>query len=271
MKNVAKVVLFSLVTIAFFAGFANFGIPEIKPAPPPEEMKLGLGSMSMDAFVALGAKLFNGKGTCTLCHNALGRAPMLDQTAAAASERLTDARYKGSAKSVEEYLRESMVEPSAYVVAGFGKAGTSDTESPMPSVTGGAIGFSEAETAAVIAYLQKLAGAEITVRIPAGAAKPEAAAPAQAAQPGPAGTPGEVIAKYACGACHKVADQAGAVGPDLTKIGATRDREYLRRAILDPNADVAKGFAPNMMPNVYRDQMYVKELELLVDYLAGLK
>ena len=59
-----------------------------------------------------------------------------------------------------------MVDPSAYVVAGFGKAGSNDSESPMPNVTAGGIGLSEAEVAAVIAYLQDLAGAEITVEIP---------------------------------------------------------------------------------------------------------
>ena len=66
-------------------------------------------------------------------------------------------------------------------------------------------------------------------------------------------------------------DQEGALGPDLTKIGAKRNKEYLRQAILDPEAVIAKGFTGGMMPPTYGEQMKAKELEMLVNYLAGLK
>jgi cytochrome c551/c552 len=270
MMNFIKVALFSLLVIAGFWGFSNFGIPQIKPEPPPVEAKLDLGAMTMDQFVALGGKIYNGKGTCTLCHNAMGRAPMLDKVAAVAAERLKDARYKGAGKSVEEYLQESLVKPSAFVVAGFGKSGTNDTESPMPDVTGGGIGLNESELKAVIAYLQDSSGGEVTVEIPkmdapaegAGAAKTEEAA---------LKTPEAIVAKHACGACHVIGDQAGTIGPNLAKIGATRNKEYLRQAILDPDAVVAKGFAAGMMPKTYGEQMKAVELEMLVNYLAGMK
>ena len=61
------------------------------------------------------------------------------------------------------------------------------------------------------------------------------------------------------------------LGPDLTKIGAKRNKEYLRQAILDPEAVIAKGFSGGMMPPTYGEQMKAKELEMLVNYLAGLK
>jgi mono/diheme cytochrome c family protein len=162
-----------------------------------------------------------------------------------------------------------LTKPSAFVVAGFGKSGTNDTESPMPDVTGGGIGLNEAELAAVIAYLQDSGGAEVTVAIPAMEA-PSAEAPA-AAEAAPLKTPEEVITKYTCGACHKVAGQEGALGPDLTKIGAKKNKEYLRQAILDPEAVIAKGFTGGMMPPTYGEQLKAKELEMLVNYLAGLK
>ena len=268
MINFIKVSIFSLLRVGGFWGFSNFGIPQIKPAPPPVEAKLDLGAMTMDQFIALGGKIFNGKGTCTLCHNSMGRAPMLDKIGTVAAERLKDPRYKGTAKTVEEYLKESLVKPSAFVVSGFGKAGTNDTESPMPDVTGGGIGLNEAELAAVIAYLQDSGGAEVTVSIPA---MPAAGAEAPKAEEAPLKTPEEVIAKYGCGACHKVAGQAGEMGPNLTKIGATKNKEYLRQSILDPDAVIAKGFAAGMMPKTYGEQMKAKELEMLVNYLAGLK
>jgi len=62
-------------------------------------------------------------------------------------------------------------------VPGFGLAGTNDTVSPMPAVQASAIGLSEIEIKAVVAYLQHLSGVEVTV-------KPEGD-----------GTPGEVKSK----------------------------------------------------------------------------
>jgi len=286
MKNFIKVMIFSLLTIGMFAGFSNFGIPVINPAPPPQEEKLDLGSMTMEQFIALGDRIFNTRGTCTLCHSEVGgRAPALGAAATVAADRLADESYQGEAQSAEDYLFESMVDPSAYVVAGFGKAGSNDSESPMPNVTAGGIGLSEAEVKAVVAYLQDLAGAEVTVQIPTDIGDGETQQKDDAAVDGQDGSavatadsqpvilddPEAIIGKHACGACHKVAGQAGALGPDLTQIGGSRDESHLRRAILEPNADITEGFPPNMMPGNYGQQLYASELEVLVAYLAGLK
>jgi len=265
-----KVVIFSLLVMAGFWSFSNFGIPQIRPEPPPAEAKLDLGAMTMDQFVALGSKIFNGKGTCTLCHNAMGRAPMLTKISSVAAERLKDPRYKGTAKTVEEYLHESMVKPSAFVVAGFGKSGTNDTESPMPDVTGGGIGLNESELKAVVAYLQDSSGGEVTVEIPKMDAPPDAGGGAKT-EDAPLKTPEAIIAKNGCGACHVVADQAGTIGPNLKTIGASRNKDYIRQSILDPDAVIAKGYAAGMMPKTYGEQLKASELELLVNYLAGSK
>jgi hypothetical protein len=272
MKTFLSVVVFSLLVIAFFSGYSSFGIPQIQPAPPPEEESLDLGAMGMEQFVALGGRLYEGRGTCTLCHNPVGgRAPLLEQAAIVAEERLGDARYQGKATDAAAYLYESMAEPSAYVVVGFGKAGSNDTVSPMPNILTGRIGLSDVEVKAVIAYLQDLSGVEVTVEIPS---EPVEAAEEEAAEgeQRPAfATPEDIIAEFACGGCHKVAGEEGELGPDLTGIGALRDTEYLRRALLDPNAEIAEGFDREMMPEDYGTQMYAVELEMLIDYLAGLK
>ncbi len=271
MRTFVSVVVFSLLTIGLFSAYSTYGIPQIEPAPPPVEEKLDLGAMTMTQYVALGARLYEGKGTCTLCHNPVGgRAPLIDETVALVEERLADARYQGSADDVESYLYESLAEPSAYVVAGFGKAGTGDTVSPMPNILTGSIGLNQVEAWAVVAYVQDLSGVEVTVELPS-----------EAVEEAPAGDEGEprpviaavedALAEFACGACHKVAGEEGELGPDLTTIGGLRDRDYLRRAILDPNAEIAEGFEPEMMPEDYGEQLYAVELEMLVDYLAGLK
>jgi quinoprotein glucose dehydrogenase len=45
-----------------------------------------------------------------------------------------------------------------------------------------------------------------------------------------------------CVRCHKISDAGGEVGPDLTKIGADKNREYLLESLVDPNKTIAKGF-----------------------------
>ncbi len=272
MRIFLNVVVFSLLIIGFFAGYSRFGIPQIEPAPPPVAEKLDLGAMTMEEFIALGERIYNGKGTCTLCHTAVGgRAPLLDGAAIVAAERLAEETYKGEASDVAGYLYESMTNPSAYVVAGFGKAGSNDTVSPMPNMLSGSIGLSEAELTAVVAYLQDLGGTEVTVEIPAEAVEEEEE-PEASGEPRPAfAAPEEIIAEFTCGACHKIGEDEGEVGPDLTTIGAHRDRDYLRRSILLPNAEIAEGFEAELMPDDYGEQLYAGELEMLVDYLVALK
>jgi len=271
VRNLTKTVFFSLLVIFAFAGFANFVVPQLQPAPPPTEEVLDLSAMTMDQFVALGGRVVEGKGTCMLCHNEVGgRAPPLSQTVELTPERLADARYEGSATDSESYLYESMLEPSAFVVAGFGKTGSGDTESPMPDVSGGSIGMSEAEVLAVIAYLQDLGGEDISVEIPEDAG---AAAENEEEEDGegrePFETVEEIIDEFTCGACHMVAGEEGDLGPDLNAIGSIRAHDYLRRAILTPNADIAEGFEEDMMPDDYGEQMFASELEMLIEYLAA--
>lgn len=279
MKSFLKVVVFSALVFSFFAAFANFGIPQVKPAPPPTEEKLDLANMTMDQFVALGDKIFHGKGTCTLCHNNVGkRAPMLDDPGDGAvvnraPGRLKDPRYKGKATTPEEYIRESEKEPSAFVVAGYGT--DNDTKSPMPVTTSGSIGLSDAELDSVIAYLQTKAGVDVTVKIPVGA-PPAAKEGGEAAPPAPAKTPEEAIAKFGCGACHKIAKEEGAIGPDLTHVGKRANEAYIRQSILVPNAVIAKncpgGPCPaDMMPPDFGTKMTGSELEMLVQYLLKSK
>jgi quinoprotein glucose dehydrogenase len=45
-----------------------------------------------------------------------------------------------------------------------------------------------------------------------------------------------------CYRCHRAGGNGGDVGPSMDKIGTKRDREYLLRAIVTPNADYAEGF-----------------------------
>jgi nitric oxide reductase subunit C len=72
--------------------------------------------------VTRGKALFNGAGACAGCHSiAPGLTlvgPSLDGVDGRASERTASADYRGAAHDADGYLRESILEPSAYVVPG---------------------------------------------------------------------------------------------------------------------------------------------------------
>ncbi len=160
-KRFLKVAAFSVAIIAAYSLFSSLYVPPMKPEEPPSLEAVDIAS-GVEGFVALGEKIFKGKGACSLCHNAAGRAPLLDDISEAANSRISSPDYHGTARTAEEYIRESLVSPSAYVVPGYGAAGDELT-SPMPDVTTGAIGLSRQEVDSVIAYLQRLSGIEVTV------------------------------------------------------------------------------------------------------------
>ncbi len=46
-----------------------------------------------------------------------------------------------------------------------------------------------------------------------------------------------------CASCHAIRTLGGVSGPDLTEIGLRRGSEYLRKALLEPEADVPENFS----------------------------
>lgn len=163
MNNFIKVALFSLFIIGVYTLYSVKIIPPITPEAPPKEEVTGEPA-TVEELVALGEQVYNGKGACALCHSPVaGRAPLLENSAIVAGDRIKDKAYRGKATTAEQYLFESLEDPSAYVVPGFGAPGTNDTVSPMPAVAESAIGLNRTEIKAVVAYLQQLAGVEVTV------------------------------------------------------------------------------------------------------------
>ena len=272
-----RVMTFSLAVLLTYTLFANI-LPQVQSDPPAEEEQVPKGALDMAGMIAFGEKLFSGKGTCTLCHNNLGRAPDLLKLdlASTFTERLGDSRYSGKAKgqegakAVEAYLRESLVEPSVYVVAGFGKKGTDDKVSPMPKVDAAPIELNAVQVDAVIAFLQDRAGLEPTVALPGDTAATEEAGADEEDDAEAAGTAAAAIEKFACSACHDLAGSEAEIGPKLDGISNRMDRQKIIEAILDPNAEIAEGYEADAMPQDFSEQMRVSELDLIVDYLVKL-
>ena len=260
----AKSMGFSLGLALLFTLVANL-LPQVKGEAPVEQ-EVDLGTLTIESFVALGESIFTGKGTCSLCHNDLGRAPdiLAVNMVEVAIQHLKDERYKGNADDAESYLHESLIDPGIYVVKDFGKKGSNDTISPMPAVNKAPIELSEIEINAVIAYLQAKDGNDVTVPLPTEA--PATEMPLE--KPIAAGTIEEVVRKYNCQACHKVLGSGGDLGPDLEQVGMHLSPEQIRQSIIDPDVEITKGFPPGVMPQNFAGQMRVKELDMLVTFLA---
>jgi mono/diheme cytochrome c family protein len=74
-----------------------------------------------------------------------------------------------------------------------------------------------------------------------------------------------------CGGCHTfaAAQTTGTTGPSLDESLAGKDADYVRRAIVDPNADVAEGYSPGVMPQTYEQQLSAKQIDDLVAFLTA--
>ena len=72
-----------------------------------------------------------------------------------------------------------------------------------------------------------------------------------------------------CGGCHtlKAAGTNGKTGPDLDKGLKGKDEAYIRESIVDPNAKVAAGFQPGVMPP-YGETLESEQVANLVAFLS---
>ena len=89
----------------------------------------------------------------------------------------------------------------------------------------------------------------------------------------PAGDPAagkENFASAGCGTCHTLQDAGtnGTVGPKLDDVLKGKDAGFIRESIVDPDAEIAPGFQPGIMPQTYGDQLDDQQLSDLVAYLA---
>jgi mono/diheme cytochrome c family protein len=84
----------------------------------------------------------------------------------------------------------------------------------------------------------------------------------------------QIFTAAGCGGCHTFgpAGTQGNIGPSLDDLasaaGNMPPEEFVRQSILDPNAQVAEGFNPGVMPS-FQGRLTDAQVQALVDYLLG--
>jgi mono/diheme cytochrome c family protein len=256
-----QVALVVLGTIGVYTYIAN-AIPQIE-SDVPTELSF-TGEVTADQLVQAGSELYHGAGGCTACHGLGTRAPHLqaDEAGTGLIGKRCAARVPG--EECKTYLHNALVAPNAYVVAGYD-----------PIMQDVSRTLSDAQIWSLVAYLESLGGM-VTVTAADLAPVPVAGGAPPAAGPGPVVAsldPHEIMAATGCMACHTLGGEGGPLGPTFDGIGARLGADALRRAILDPNAELAVGFESlaGLMPATFGDQLTAAQLESLVSYLAGLR
>ena len=93
----------------------------------------------------------------------------------------------------------------------------------------------------------------------------------------------QIVQQIGCNACHSI-DGTKIIGPSYLSIfghevtvitkGQERkiiaDEEYLRKSILEPDADIVKGYSKGLMLS-YKDQLTGEELEQIIEYIKSVQ
>jgi len=149
-----RVIGFVAMVLGSFSLIA-LGVPQVASLPPAIE-KFDLAKVkSPDDLAAIGQKIFFSKGQCALCHS-IGPSH---------SARCPDLNGIG-AKLAPEFIYESLTQPQAYIYLDFRHA-TKPEEYPaqMPHINKDPIGLTKPEIFSVIAFLQKMSGEPISIKV----------------------------------------------------------------------------------------------------------
>jgi mono/diheme cytochrome c family protein len=244
-----RVFAFMLVVVGIYAYVGQL-VPQFEEHPPAK--KAITPQTSPAELAAIGEDLLRGKGGCLICHKVTEagneRGPDLRQAAARAATR-----RPGFA--AEAYLLESLVDPDAFLVPGYPRM--------MPSALKPPANLSMAEVKAIVAHLQALGGGDVTLKVEAGDL-----APAKAAGPQHRGK--QLAAQYGCVGCHRIEGEGGQLGPDLTRVAASRTPDELLRKIVEPAAWTTPGYQAGIMPADIGRAIPEGERHEIVAYLATL-
>ena len=149
-----RVVGFVVIVLGAFSLIA-LGVPQMASLPPAIE-KFDIASVQTpDDLAAIGQKIFFSKGQCALCHS-IGPSE---------SARCPDLAGIG-AKLTPEFIYESLTSPQSYIYMDFRHEGLpKEYPARMPYINKNPIALSKQEIYSVIAFLQKMSGEPISIKV----------------------------------------------------------------------------------------------------------
>jgi mono/diheme cytochrome c family protein len=104
------------------------------------------------------------------------------------------------------------------------------------------------------------------------ASAPDLGDPNAEPTPVPGDTPEErgknLFTGMGCVGCHMIDGQGGAVGPELTNV-ISKGEEYVHESIVQPNAVIAEGYQPNLMPQNFSQRMSEENISDIIAYLQS--
>ena len=149
-----RVLGFVSIMLGLFTLIA-LGVPQMASLPPAVETFDIASVKTPDDLASIGQKIFFSKGQCALCHS----------IGPSASARCPDLAGIG-AKLAPEFIYESLTQPQAYVYLDFRHEGLpKQYPARMPHINKNPIALSEQEIYSVIAFLQKMSGEPISIKV----------------------------------------------------------------------------------------------------------
>ena len=149
-----RVLGFVAMVLGVFSLIA-LSVPQMASLPPAVETFDLASVKSSDDLASIGQKIFFSKGQCALCHS-IGPSE---------SARCPDLNGIG-AKLSAEFIYESLTQPQAYIYLDFRHDGIpKEYPAQMPHIDQDPIGLSKQEIYSVIAFLQKMSGEPISIKV----------------------------------------------------------------------------------------------------------
>ncbi|MBE7552075.1 MAG: c-type cytochrome [Anaerolineales bacterium] len=103
-------------------------------------------------------------------------------------------------------------------------------------------------------------------------AAPDLGDPNAEPTPVPGDTPEErgknLFTGMGCVGCHAIDGQGGVVGPELTNV-ISKGEDYVHESIVQPNAVIAEGYQPNLMPQNFSQRMSEENISDIIAYLQS--
>ena len=149
-----RVIGFVVIVLGSFSLIA-LGVPQMASLPPAIETFDIASVKTPDDLASIGQKIFFSKGQCALCHS-IGPSE---------SARCPDLAGIG-AKLAPEFIYESLTSPQSYIYLDFRHEGVpKEYPARMPYINKNPIALSKQEIYSVIAFLQKMSGEPISIKV----------------------------------------------------------------------------------------------------------